>query len=79
MTTPHQPAPLADGLDRRAYFRTLPSYGPDWDAAIELGINVMQLEANLERSMLERLEAASHGAEFMVFCESIAHQLYGQK
>jgi hypothetical protein len=35
--------------------RTLPSYGPAWDAAIEFGIDVTLLEHNLALSPSERL------------------------
>jgi hypothetical protein len=36
--------------------RTLPSYGPAWDAAIEFGIDVTLLEHNLALSLSERLQ-----------------------
>jgi hypothetical protein len=36
-----------DELDRREVLRRLPSYGPDWDAAIEYGIDLAQTELNL--------------------------------
>ena len=33
-----------------------PSYGPDWDKAIEMGIDVSQLEYNLSLTPTQRLE-----------------------
>ncbi|MFZ5469813.1 MAG: hypothetical protein ACOZIN_10295 [Myxococcota bacterium] len=34
----------------------MPSYGPDWDAAIEYGIDVSLLEHNLTLTPTQRLE-----------------------
>lgn len=45
-----------DGLDLRATLHRLyPDYGPAWRAAIELGIDVGQLEENLSLTPTERL------------------------
>lgn len=44
-----------DDIDRRAWMRSQPSYGPNWDAAIEFGIDVTRLEANLQLTFEERL------------------------
>lgn len=33
-----------------------PSHGPDWDAAIEAGVDVSLLEENLQLTPTERLE-----------------------
>jgi len=42
--------------DLRPVFRAhWPSYGPDWDRAIELGIDVAQLERNLSLTPEQRL------------------------
>ena len=68
-----------DALDRRAYFRTLPSYGPDWDSAIDFGIDVMHLERNLSRTYQERFQAATANAQLLAWCARITEQLYGQK
>lgn len=47
---------MDDSLDRRQHFRAAwPSYGPDWDRAIELGIDVAVLEYNLSLSVEERI------------------------
>lgn len=35
--------------------RSLPSYGPGWDSAIEAGIDVTMIEQNLQLSPAERL------------------------
>jgi hypothetical protein len=44
-------------MDHRDLLRqVLPSYGPDWDAAIEAGVDVSLLEENLRLSPTERLE-----------------------
>ncbi len=46
-----------DALDVREVLRQVhPSYGPDWDAAIELGIDVGRLEYNLSLTPNERLQ-----------------------
>jgi hypothetical protein len=43
-------------LDLRPFWRaSYPSYGPAWDAAIEMGIDISQLEYNLSLSPTERL------------------------
>ncbi|MBL9038113.1 MAG: hypothetical protein JNG84_06335 [Archangium sp.] len=44
-----------DEIDRRVVLRRLPSYGPAWDAAIEFGIDVAQLEENLKLTPEERI------------------------
>jgi hypothetical protein len=44
-----------DGLDKAAWFlNAYPDMGPAWRAAIELGIDVALLEANLELTVEER-------------------------
>lgn len=44
-------------MDSRDLLRqAFPSYGPDWDAAIEAGVDVSLLEENLRLSPTERLE-----------------------
>jgi hypothetical protein len=42
----------------------LPSYGPDWDAAIEFGIDVSLLLENLALSPAMRLARLQQTAEF---------------
>lgn len=43
-------------IDLRPVFREhWPSYGPDWDRAIDLGIDVAQLERNLALTPEQRL------------------------
>lgn len=44
-----------DELDRREVLRRLPRYGPDWDAAIEYGIDVAQTELNLALTPEQRI------------------------
>lgn len=44
-----------DEIDRRVVLRRLPSYGPDWDAAIEYGIDVAQTELNLALTPEQRI------------------------
>lgn len=36
--------------------KAFPSYGPDWDAAIDAGVDVSLLEENLRLTPTERLE-----------------------
>lgn len=44
-------------MDPRDLLRqAFPSYGPDWDAAIETGVDVSLLEENLQLTPTERLE-----------------------
>ncbi|HEX8434328.1 hypothetical protein [Archangium sp.] len=44
-------------MDPRDLLRqAFPSYGPDWDAAIEAGVDVSLLEENLRLTPTERLE-----------------------
>lgn len=45
--------------------RSLPSHGPDWDAAIEFGIDVTMILRNLELSPRERLEQAARHQRFI--------------
>ena len=42
----------------------LPSYGPDWDRAIEFGIDVTLLLENLARTPAERLARLQQVVEF---------------
>jgi hypothetical protein len=43
-------------MDLRATLRkAFPSYGPDWDAAIEFGIDLSLLEENLRLTPTERI------------------------
>jgi hypothetical protein len=44
-----------DDIDKRKWMRTQPSYGPDWDFAIEFGIDISLIESNLKLSFEERL------------------------
>jgi hypothetical protein len=47
----------ASSLDLRPVWRAaFPSYGAAWDAAIEMGIDVVQLEQNLSLTPTQRLE-----------------------
>jgi hypothetical protein len=47
-----------DTDDPRVWFRShFPSYGPDWDAAVEYGVDMALLEENLKRTPAERLDA----------------------
>ncbi|WP_257462488.1 hypothetical protein [Archangium lipolyticum] len=44
-------------MDPRELLRqAFPSYGPDWDAAIDAGVDVSLLEENLHLTPTERLE-----------------------
>jgi hypothetical protein len=45
--------------------RSLPSYGPEWDAAIELGVDVAMILHNLELSPEQRLEQAARHQRFI--------------
>lgn len=43
-----------DDLDKRKWMRLQPSYGPDWDAAIEFGVDISLIEHSLSLSFEER-------------------------
>ena len=45
---------LEDDVDKREWMRAQPSYGPDWDAAIEFGIDISLIEHSLGLSFEER-------------------------
>jgi hypothetical protein len=45
--------------------RSLPSYGPAWDAAIEAGIDVTMLEQNLRLTPAERIQQLDEANLFM--------------
>jgi hypothetical protein len=49
--------------------RSLPSHGPDWDAAIAAGIDVTMIEANLRRRPCERLRRMEAANRFSVETE----------
>jgi hypothetical protein len=46
-----------DDIDKRKWMRTQKSYGPDWDAAIEFGIDISLIEQSLQLTFEERLRA----------------------
>jgi hypothetical protein len=46
-----------DDLDKRTWMRTQKSYGPDWDAAIEFGIDISLIEQSLAMTFEQRLVA----------------------
>jgi hypothetical protein len=48
-------SPQPDDLDKRAWLKSLKSYGPAWEAAIDFGIDVSLIELNLELTFEERL------------------------
>ncbi|MEM9457545.1 MAG: hypothetical protein AAGF11_25425 [Myxococcota bacterium] len=50
--------------------RTLPSYGPAWDAAIEAGIDVTMIERNLQLSPSERLRQMEEANRFVLEVQS---------
>ena len=51
-------------VDQRELLRqAFPSYGPEWDAAIEAGVDVSLLEENLLLSPTERLEQLQRMSE----------------
>jgi hypothetical protein len=45
--------------------RSLPSYGADWDSAIELGVDVTLILRNLELTPHERLRQAAQHQHFI--------------
>ena len=49
-------AMFEDDLDKRKWMRSQPSYGPDWDAAIEFGNDISVIEHSLSLSFDERFE-----------------------
>ena len=51
-----------------------PSYGPDWDAAIDYGIDVSLLLENLMLTPTERLQQLQSWIEFCVEFRGKAHE-----
>ncbi len=52
-------------IDRREVFRAAwPSHGPAWDAAVEAGIDMFQLERNLKLTPGERVAQHQDALEF---------------
>ena len=47
---------LEDDLDKRQWMRSQPSYGPDWDAAIEFGVDISLIEHALSLTFEERFQ-----------------------
>ncbi|MGQ0505292.1 MAG: hypothetical protein ACT4TC_08215 [Myxococcaceae bacterium] len=55
-----------DSVDQRELLRqAFPSYGPDWDGAIEWGIDVSLLERNLQLTPTERIEQLQAMLDFV--------------
>ena len=60
--------------DPRDWLRqAFPSYGPDWDAAIEYGVDVSLLEENLKRTPSERLDALQDMLDFVAEFRGAVH------
>ena len=68
-----------DEFDRRLWLREQPSYGSDWDAAIEFGIDVSMIEANLALSYEERFRESVRLTRFAKTLETAREQLYGSR
>ncbi len=68
-----------DDFDRRPWLRRQPSYGPDWDSAIEFGIDVSMIEANLAMTFEERFRESVRLTRFAKTLEVAAEQLYGSR
>jgi hypothetical protein len=46
--------------------RSLPNYGPDWDAAIAAGVDVTMIEQNLRLTPAERLQQMEEAVCFVL-------------
>jgi hypothetical protein len=66
-----------DDIDRRAWLRSQPSYGPAWDAAIEYGIDVTLIERNLALSMAERFQESLRMTKFALMLDEARERLHG--
>ena len=51
--------------------RSLPSYGPDWDAAIAAGVDVTMVEQNLRLPPAERLVQMEEAVCFVLEVQSM--------
>jgi hypothetical protein len=51
----------------------LPSYGPDWERAIEFGVDVTLLLENLELTPRERLRRLQQVADFHALLRGARH------
>ena len=61
-----------DDLDKRKWMRLQQSYGPDWDAAIEFGIDISLIEHALSLSYDERFRES-------LAMTRLAHALEGER
>ncbi len=64
-------------LDLRPLWKVAyPSYGPEWDAALQMGIDVGQLEYNLSLTITERLlQHEEMGRTFeLIHCAALPKQ-----
>ena len=68
-----------DDFDRRRWLRQQPSYGPSWDLAIEFGIDVSMIEANLAMSFEERFRESVRLTRFAKTLEAASEHLYGPR
>lgn len=66
---PHDPSAFASEWARAE----LPSYGPDWERAIEFGVDVTLLLENLARTPAERLRRLQQVAEFHELLRGARH------
>jgi hypothetical protein len=66
-----------DEFDRRPWLRKQPSYGADWDAAIEFGIDVSMIEENLQLSYEERFRESVRLTRFAKTLEAARERLHG--
>jgi hypothetical protein len=85
-TTRATPSPASGASDRVGFYttadagRSLPSYGPEWDAAIEFGVDVTLILHNLELTPQQRLEQAAAHQQFIdeVQAHAVAPELREQ-
>ena len=56
---------LAELMTTEDAGRSLPSYGPDWEAAIAVGVDVTMLEQNLRLTPAERIRQLDEANRFL--------------
>ncbi len=68
-----------DDFDRRPWLRRHPSYGPDWDQAIEFGVDVSMIESNLAMTFEERFRESVRLTRFAKTLEAATEKLHASR
>ncbi len=69
----------SSAFDKKMWLRQLKSRGPDWDTAVEYGVDVDLLLRNLQMTMSERFAESVELTEWACALDATREQLYGPK